>query len=533
MHENVEYAFGGTRPMLALIEGIYSAVLNPELWDETLGRISSHLGGDSIALFAGAPNAQTPHLLSLYGMDPGAWGQFAAYYANINPIMAQCEQRLSPGQTWFAHAVLTDAQLENTEFYCDFFQRFDMHHSVGLRLATPQLPVANLSCQRRKAAGAFDTPADTVLQTLRPHLLQALTLRSHLGAMHAQRLGLEAAIDAYDHAVIGIDGRGCVMLCSSGAQELLRSNCGLVLTGGRLACNDRASDSRLQAFLRAALSLRAAPPTTLTRTSGSLSKRAPRAASLEARPTSAGSSMMLWSQRLQRQLCLTVLPHRLELRGHAASLAALVFLSDEHQKSRPRANTLIALYALTPTEARIADLLASGARHRGRCHATRAHPRNRPLLHQAHPRQDWHAPTIRPSSPDPRPPRLARVTLLPCNSPPGWEMASRSGGGRLTSIHTWSLEVLMLTKNFRSSPIPPLLALLLLILLFATVLVPGRLHAPARTSGPGTSRLRWGPAAHPGRRPLSTGRAGELGTVGWAAGPNPGYPPPRAAPRKV
>ncbi|WP_255462636.1 LuxR C-terminal-related transcriptional regulator [Granulicella sp. WH15] len=48
------------------------------------------------------------------------------------------------------------------------------------------------------------------------------------------------------------------------------------------------------------------------------------------------------------------------LPGRSKTLAALLFLSDPAQLAPSRAETLRALYGLTPTECRIADMLLAG-----------------------------------------------------------------------------------------------------------------------------------------------------------------------------
>lgn len=358
MQGNVEQAFGGTRPMLSVIESIYAAVDTPQLWDATLRNIGDLLGGESIALFAGAPNAQTPHLLSVSEMDPGAWQQFVQHYAAINPIMQRCEKLLDPEATWFAHSVMSDGELENTEFYADFFQPNAMHHSVGMRMRTETLPMANLSCQRSKSAGAFGGEADVILQTLRPHLMRALSLRKHLGAMEAQKHGLESALDAYDHAVIGIDAYGRVALCSTHAQAMLVTDCGLTVKNRRLCCKHPSGNASLQQLITTAIQLHNNAFATPAghKPSKVLAGKAPSSREVIGK----GNSMLLPSRSGEQELRLTVLPHRRSLPGQSAPLAALVFLSHSAHRPGSRAATLIGLYSLTPTEARIADLLATG-----------------------------------------------------------------------------------------------------------------------------------------------------------------------------
>ena len=346
--------------MLSTIESIYAAVETPALWDPALRQIGDLLGGESIALFAGAPNAQTPHLLSMSEMNPDAWQDFVAYYAAINPIMQRCEERLNPAATWFGHAVLTDAELENSEFYASFFRPNGMHHSVGMRLEAEGLPSASLSCQRSKAAGQFGSAADVILQTLRPHLLRALSLRMHLGAMHARNQGLESALDAYHHAVVGIDTHGRIALCNSHAKTILCGSFGISIRNERLLCKDPAADAALQSLIHAA----ADPGSSSLPRSAAIGQQRfgaeARASTRRSERTIPRTSLLLHCLKTHVELRVTVLPYRRSLPGQSGALGALIFLAHSSEHTGTRAASLIDLYSLTASEARVADLLAKG-----------------------------------------------------------------------------------------------------------------------------------------------------------------------------
>lgn len=211
MFENPEQAFGGTKPMLDLIDAIYAAAQQPGLWNDVLDRISTVIEGESMTLFAEFADGTTPTVMAMAKTDPNAWHDYANHFASINPQMARGAQIFGPGETWFNHLMFEEAEFETTEFYTDFFRPYEMHHSVALRIALEGLP-ANLTCQRPKESGVFGAQADIVLQTLQPHLHRALTLYRQMETMQMRTLGLETALEAHGHAVIGLDALGRVML---------------------------------------------------------------------------------------------------------------------------------------------------------------------------------------------------------------------------------------------------------------------------------------------------------------------------------
>jgi DNA-binding CsgD family transcriptional regulator len=72
-------------------------------------------------------------------------------------------------------------------------------------------------------------------------------------------------------------------------------------------------------------------------------------------------------------LRVMVSPFRGSLPGRSKTLAALLFVSDPTQLVSSRAETLRALYGMTPTECRVADMLLEGLELReiaGRMHIT-------------------------------------------------------------------------------------------------------------------------------------------------------------------
>jgi len=131
MFENPEQAFGWTTRLLALIETIYAAVQEPLLWSVVMEGIVEAVHGESTSIFARFPEN---NLLSMTRTDSVAWDAYATYYASVNVLMQHCDEQFPDGSVRYAHRALSDASLEKTEFYNDFFRRHDMHYSMGLKV---------------------------------------------------------------------------------------------------------------------------------------------------------------------------------------------------------------------------------------------------------------------------------------------------------------------------------------------------------------------------------------------------------------
>ena len=334
---NPEAMFGGSSQLLGLIDSIYATVEDTTRWAGVMEQIASALGGDSLALFAMFPESKAPTIVALSKMPPDVWTTFAENYAAINPIMHRCEQRLAPDVTWFSHNVILKNELERTECYADFYRPHKMEYFVGMRLALDDPAIANLSCQRSAARGVFGSEADVICQTLRPHLQRALMLHVRMNSLETRAQGLSAALDAFDHAVLGLGRDGRVTMANGVAESLVRgSGGGLRLVGGRLCAPDAAVNRRLQRLLAAVVE---------TGVGAGLA---------------AGGSLALPRSAGGQSLRLTATPFVAARPAGSPAVVALVFVSDPLAKPLSRAQVLRSLYDLTPAESKIAGMLLEG-----------------------------------------------------------------------------------------------------------------------------------------------------------------------------
>jgi DNA-binding CsgD family transcriptional regulator/PAS domain-containing protein len=334
MFENPEQAFGRTKRLLALIETIYAAVQEPLLWSVVMEGIAEAVHGESTSIFARFPEN---NLLSMTRTDSVAWDAYATYYASVNVLMQHCDEQFPDGSVRYAHRALSDASLEKTEFYNDFFRRHDMHYSMGLKVPLGEQPAAYITCQRPKSSGPFSEREGVVYETLLPHLQRALMLHLQLVQTQSQVLGLETEIDSLGHAVFGLDRRGRMILSNRQAESITQVGDAIrLLSGEMLVSVFPEQNQRLQACLSSAIAVGAGIG------------------------ASSGGSLLLNRKSGKEPLRVSAIPFLSPLPGSSAQLTALVFVSDPASQPLSRGATLRALYALTPAEARIADLLLQG-----------------------------------------------------------------------------------------------------------------------------------------------------------------------------
>jgi DNA-binding CsgD family transcriptional regulator/PAS domain-containing protein len=336
MYSNPEEIFGGTSKLLALIELIYGAVDDVSLWPVVLDQIAAALQSEETLIWTTFSGPAVANIMSSARMDERALEPYAKHYASVNVLAEKCDLLYQDGKARYSHRAVPDVEFETTEFYNDYFKPNGMHYSLGLRVPLGDQSSPYFACMRPKHKGPFEDAEGTALETLMPHLRRALKLHLQTTRLRSSVDGLEFALDAFDHAVFGLDRDGVVILCNRRAEDMVKRGDGIKLVNGRLAATRIEENDLLQSQLAAAVA------------AGTLCG------------TSSGGSLLLSRKADSTPLRLTVTPFQSNLLDGYGRVAAMVFVSDPATELLPRHAILHKLYRLTPTEGRIADLLASG-----------------------------------------------------------------------------------------------------------------------------------------------------------------------------
>jgi DNA-binding CsgD family transcriptional regulator len=334
VYTNPEVMFGGTSELLGLIELIYSAVNDASLWPVILDRIAETVHGRESLLFTHFPNHSAMNVSYLARMDPIALVPYTEYYHSVNVLAEECDRMFPDGSIRYAHRAVPDAVFEKTEFCNDYFEPNDMHYSFGLKIPLGEQPPAYIAVVRPKHRGPFEDRDGTVLETLMPHLQRALKLHLQFSQLRLNVEGLGSGLEAFGHAVFGLDSKGRVVLSNRQGEKIAGD--GIRLVDGCLIATHPEENGRLQALLFEAIK------------SGSRDG------------LSSGGSLLLGRKSGPSSLRVTVSPFQSHALDSYGQLAALVFVGDPEAVPLSRSAILRGLYGLTAAEARIADLLAGG-----------------------------------------------------------------------------------------------------------------------------------------------------------------------------
>ncbi len=328
-----------SRKLLAVIDRLYDAVTDLDKWAFFL---------ESAAAMFGARGAQVGHTdlvnsrLSFSMVHGYDWGP--AYMQNYERLMAE-DPRLphfsaNPFKPIHCRMSLSDEQLHASRVYQEVLSVGNVEYSLGVNLVEDNRTLTYFLVLRDRTQPAFSERDCDLMALLIPHLNRALKLQRDLGLLE---FGRNVACDTLDSMALGlivIDADARMSFFNQAAREIADAEDGIRFVGQRLLMDGDGDGNgirtRAQRLIRSALS--GCP--------------LPSEAFEIARPSGREAYTALVSTL-----------HGSQLRPGSSMLNdahAVVYVRDPDRPEESRAEILQRLYGLSPSQARLAELLANG-----------------------------------------------------------------------------------------------------------------------------------------------------------------------------
>jgi DNA-binding CsgD family transcriptional regulator len=308
-----------------LIELLFEAPARPKCWREFLGALCRELSTDAVALLYGQlqPN-RPPHLIA-HGLDVRRGAKELP-----RPL------REAPPPDELPAGTLVDLASHPLFASSPFHQLVLAKDAIApsgfalvmARTAT-EITGALLVLSRDPAWRPSDDDR-ALLELLSPYVRRAAALGMQLNERQRDVETLLALFDALALGVVLLDDKSRVTFANRSAEEILGSRPGRATTEDAAALRERRT-----AALRALLRSRAVGAR------GAVAYPHPE----DGRPLQIVSTPLHWPYAAA---------------GIAARFSQALFLGDPELASRDTSDGLVALYGLTPAEARLASLLAAG-----------------------------------------------------------------------------------------------------------------------------------------------------------------------------
>jgi DNA-binding CsgD family transcriptional regulator len=323
--------------VVGLVARIYDAILDPRGWSAFLDHLGAVVDGHGLNLSVIDPSTGNV----VYGVharsDLTFVDDYRRYYSTIDPWVAEGRKRnlLRPGFIGLGEPFVPPSMLQRTEFYADFGRHFRFCGGISALFKVERSLMAVSVVQYR--FGQFDHPELRLVQTLAPHLERAIKIHQQLEGAGIVADRATSALDQMNCGILFISASGRVLFANEIARKLLRTADGIMLTRGELHANTPAQTLRLREAATAALRVRERSDTTDT------------------------SAVVIQRPSGRRPLSILVapLPQRESMPGFDAAAVAM-FITDPERSAVPRVETIRSMLGLSPSEAQLAHMLASG-----------------------------------------------------------------------------------------------------------------------------------------------------------------------------
>jgi DNA-binding CsgD family transcriptional regulator len=330
-----------TSPLLPtdeLIELIYNGPLEPTPWLKFLVALGQRIGCRSAGITLRLSRQGRPPLV-IWGnplVDQEAAKRITAAHAELGHLDPLRNALNKPGDLHTLDEVISREALHESEFYRRIYKPYGIEHALGMYISEPGGWEGNVGLINSSDAPNFTAADREMLGALRPHLERSLAIFANLQRHQSELQVLTETLDRLTISTFILDDRGHVLL-SNGAGEALGQRGSIIrIADGRLRFLSRGDDARFQATLERALAARArAPAETFV---DALRIDDADALNLGVLVRSVGRSVPFLSD---------------------PAPALIVYISGSTE-ARPIERLVMQLFDLTPSEAQLATLLASG-----------------------------------------------------------------------------------------------------------------------------------------------------------------------------
>lgn len=315
----------------SLVSDLYQCMLRPDLLTGVVEVANTALQSDLCHIVGFTPSGKET-IRIMTDREMGTVGDlYAGYYSRIDPRRKFIETA-GVGQTYRCSAFYDQKFVSGSEFYQDFLIPQGFRYVIGSCLHRSDAQSIFVAFNHGRGRADFSETDESFFRLYISHLSKVIGGMIKLAPV-AHVLESEYALDALAYGVIGLNAKGRISYANAMAERHLASRLHGQIDGGRLC-----TGSALAGIVQRVIS---------NGTPGSLTV-----------PGSNGAG----------DLFITVMrtapaSDQLLVRGgdsENASTKVLLIISPGHDKAAPPPGQLIAMFGLSPAEARLAHALTCG-----------------------------------------------------------------------------------------------------------------------------------------------------------------------------
>jgi DNA-binding CsgD family transcriptional regulator len=314
--------------LLAIGSGLGDAVVDPAMWPNILEQICAAAGATGAALLRS--DIETPDIPRTASTVESFKHYFAAGWHTRNTLAQRGFPLLGRGQKVISDQdVVTPEEMRRLDFYNELLVPFGFQWFAGIGFAAGSA-LWGVLILRAPQQGPFEESEKRVLAWLSPLLTETATLSKAVGRTALS--GVSNALHRLGHPALALDRQGFVLGANESAERIFDDE--ICVRNRCLMVRDQEARSALADFVDQ-----------LRTTSG--------AAPLPAAP-------IVVRRAGKQPLVIRVLPVDGAARTPFLGARVLLIFSDLEKKSPPPSAVLARTFRLSPAEARLASLMATG-----------------------------------------------------------------------------------------------------------------------------------------------------------------------------
>jgi DNA-binding NarL/FixJ family response regulator len=238
-------------PSADLIDLIYDAAVEPQLWNRVLIEIADMLSSTSGVLCWAD---QSLHGVNYFGRLDSEFNERHGVPIISESPWPPAVLRLPVGQIIMSDAILPLAEARRTRWYREAITPQDVEHALLMHLDAQNSVEYTLTVHRSARKGAYTKAEAKVLQPLVPHVRRALRIGARLQAYHALAREQQEVLDLLDIGIVVIDEFGTARCVNRAAQSMVAKGQGLTLHNTTISASEHRAAAELARLIAATAS---------------------------------------------------------------------------------------------------------------------------------------------------------------------------------------------------------------------------------------------------------------------------------------
>ena len=316
-----------------IISCIYDAALDPELWENVIQQMSITFKADQG--YMRVINTKSSHVQHVYAHNKDAqWEKpYKDYYIHkdpwLNDILKSKESFIS-----CTHHYLSNKEYEALEFHRDFVVPQKTHYGMGGKIDIGKNITSYWAFNRDRVKQPFENTYYKTLKFLTPHLQKALLINNKTHQIKLKQNLLRDALNQINNPLLLVNKNGKILFINTQAEQLINQQSFISIKNNHILILSKAENTNLHKLIHQATD-------NLPGKGGGMNYIHP------------------FTQTSLSILVTPVNPDRANIDTQSNENALLLLSTNNYQPSIPT-ELLVALYKLTPAEARLTEYLYQG-----------------------------------------------------------------------------------------------------------------------------------------------------------------------------